>query len=229
MKHLAICSFYGLKLQRNVHYITMSQLCISHGLTFFSEALCWYTSCTQIWFFDWITIFPHWTTVCTCTLHFCNQYIVIETRKNGQPTSVWKKDFDKLWSPSKFRNSFFKVKISKLILEYPFTSTTSKTALPNILKIASNHRISSRQGLIRSINPWWASKLIQIFLPDTCEPPSKKVYILCLTNVLTLSPPPELQSWMKSEGADNSTLLWLDIWYLNDISMLTSRVNLSNW
>ena len=155
--------------------------------------------------------------------------IVIETRKNGQPTSVWKKDFDKLWSPSKFRNSFFKVKISKFNLEYPFTLTTSKKALPNILKIASNHRISSRQGLIRSINPWWASKLIQIFLPDTCEPPSKKVYILCLTNVLTLSPPPKLQSWMKSEGADNSTLLWLDIWYLNDISMLTSRVNLSNW
>ena len=74
MKHLAICSFYGLKLQRNVHYITMSQLCISHGLTFFSEALCWYTSCAQVWFFDWITIFPHCTTVHACTLHFLNQY-----------------------------------------------------------------------------------------------------------------------------------------------------------
>ena len=175
----------------------------------------------------------------------------------------------------KFRNSFT-----------PFTSTTSKTALPNILKIASNHCISSNDY----INLWWASKLIQIFLSETGEPPSKKVYltraiktrglyifypifhcglywravyitgnlctkkvnslffslksavytqervivalvryILCLTNVLTLSPPPKLQSWMKSEGADNSTLLWLDIWYLNDISMLTSRVNLSNW
>ena len=97
--------------------------------------------------------------------------IVIETRKNGQSTSVWKEDFDQLWSPSKFRNFFFEVKISKFNFR---TSTASKLALPNISKIVSNHRISCRQGLIRSINPWWVSKLIQIFLPETCESPSKK-------------------------------------------------------
>ena len=48
------------------------------------------------------------------------------------------------------------------------TSITSKTALPNNLKI-SLQSLHFFQGLISSINLWWASKLIQFFLSDVCD------------------------------------------------------------
>ena len=116
-------------------------------------------------FFYWITILQYALVHCNFEIN-----IVINTRKNGQSTSVWKKDLNQLWSPSKFRNFFSRSKSQ---------NSTSNILAPQQPRKHFENNLKSLhffQGLIRSISPSWASNLIQIFLPDTCEPSSKKVY-----------------------------------------------------